>query len=176
MQGAREVIALRLGVILVEAFRSARNVDVEIFSHTGDGRICEIRRLGSKSNAAHRLGGYRAENRANYDDLALRAVTSLLERRPAEQRILFVLSDALPLLCSVSGSKFDSGVEATAKVVAGLRSRGWRVIGLTVGSGHGARIYGADRVHISDVSETGSLFAKLLINLFQTGPNRFHQV
>jgi hypothetical protein len=47
-----------------------------------------------------------------------------------------------------------------------LRGRGWRLIGLTVGSGAGDFIYGRDRVHLCHPSDIPTKFAPLLKGLF----------
>lgn len=167
MSGSREQIALWLGVILIEGLRAARNVDVKIFGHVGRyDQICEIQRLGDKSNAVHRLGCYRASNLTNFDDLAIRTVANELERQPAERRVLFVLTDALPFVCQLGHSEFALGVDATAHVVTTLRRRGWRVIGLTIETGFGEQIYGQDRVHVRDPQDVEQHFPRLLMSLF----------
>lgn len=174
MSGSRVQIALWLGVILIEALRAARNVDVKIFGHVGRyDKICEIQRLGDKSNAVHRLGGYRARNASNFDDLAIRTVAKELEKQPAERRVLFVLTDALPFVCQMGRSEFDSGIDATAHVVADLRRRGWRVIGLTIETGFGEQIYGQDRVHMSNPQDVEQHFPRLLMSLFHPA---YHKV
>jgi len=114
----------------------------------------------------HRLGCYRATNHTNFDDLAIRTVAKELERQPAERRVLFVLTDALPFVCQMGHSEFAPGVDATAHVVTCLRRRGWRVIGLTIETGYGEQIYGQDRVHVRDPQDVEQYFPRLLMSLF----------
>lgn len=166
MRGLPEELALRLGVILCEAFRESRNVDVRIYSHLGLRDHCGLQQLGDKQTAAGFLGTYQALEVANYDDLALAGMARILEQRPAERRVLFVLSDARPTHRQHLGSRERYAMNLTRAEVGRLRGRGWRVIGLTVGQGAGRFIYGQDRVHLSVLSDIPTKFARLLRGLF----------
>ena len=166
MRGLAEQLALRLGVILCESFQESRHVEVRIFSHVGAETHCELRDYGDKQTAARRLGGFRAEQMANYDDLAMGRVAELLEQRPTGRRVLFVLSDARPTHRFTARSQERYAMSLTRAEVMRLRGRGWRLIGLTVGSGAGDFIYGRDRVHLSHPGDIPTKFAPLLKGLF----------
>jgi hypothetical protein len=162
MSGMPEKVALRLGVILCEAFQESRNVEVGIFAHYGQLTHCELRDLGDKHSAADRLGAFGAEQLSNYDDLAIARVAEILEQRPAGRRVLFVLSDAQPTHRLTPRSKEQYAMSLARAAVIRLRERGWRVIGLTVGTGAGEFIYGRDRVHLSHPGDIPTKFAPLL--------------
>ncbi len=166
MTGWPESAALRLGVILCEAFQAARNVDIRIYSHVGTPHCCELSDLGDKQTAAGRLGSYSARVMANYDDLAIERVATLLETKPAARRVLFVLSDAQPTWRDPTAREELWAMTLTRDAVRQLRQRGWRVVGLTIGKGAGEYIYGEDRVHLRNPGEVATRFAPLLRSLF----------
>jgi hypothetical protein len=79
---------------------------------------------------------------------------------------LFVLSDARPTHRFTARSQERYAMSLTRAEVMRLRGRGWRLIGLTVGSGAGDFIYGRDRVHLCHPSDIPTKFAPLLKGLF----------
>lgn len=159
--------ALETAVLVNEAFLRNPRVNVRVFGHSTSGTAtCTLKDYGDGSQAKHTLSAYRPDD-ANFDYLAIRAVTANFDRLRSK-KILISISDGAPCLpYSADCPKDLDAFEATKKAVEEARMRGWTVMGVDIGSEAACRIYGKDWTVRFDASTLSTQIASLVGKLLR---------
>jgi hypothetical protein len=149
----KAVSALKVGILLAEALKGNKGVELEVYSHTSVGWESDVlvKHLYGKrtGNQMKRIGEY-VRGMGNYDDLAIQAVAKRFVQDTAnENRLLIVISDGQP--CSTDDK---DAVQMTKKAVEEWRKKGVCVIGVAIEDFECEEIYGKkNTVKFLDISQ-----------------------
>lgn len=151
---SRSDLAKQLAMCLTEVFSSLK-IPIYVMGFTADTD-------GYDANHKHYVKWKATENEKgrlvnirpigeNFDSLSLSYAAEILKKKKAKHKLMIVLSDGLPLCCSVS---MEQGFRDMKEVVQNTRKQRMSVLGVAIGNDSTEQIqylYGQNFIHAKDV-------------------------
>ena len=165
MQGNKIALARSCAVTMAETF-AALKIPCYILGFTADGegaQVVQEHYVTWNNTAKERVSLVKIRARYNNDDAySIRYATQLLKKKPAEHKILFVLSDGAP---ACRRYQRVNGIEETSMAIREAQKTGLNVFGIGIGVSlyeELKEMYRGDYINVRDNAElTGTLARQL---------------
>ena len=165
MSGNKIALARSCTVTMAETF-AALNIPCYIMGFTADAegaQVIQEHYVTWKNTPKERVSLVKIQAMYNNDDAySIRYATALLKKKPAEHKLLFVLSDGAP---ACRRYQRVDGIQETASAIRDAQKTGLTVFGVGIGVSkyHELKdMYRGDYINVRDTSELTGTLAKQL--------------
>jgi hypothetical protein len=167
MQGNKSVLARRTGIVLAETF-AALKIPCYIMGFTADtqdAQVVHMHYVSWKNTDKERCALMQVCAYANNDDgYSIRYATSLLKRRVAEHKLLFVISDGAP---ACGRYRYCDGITDTALAIQEAKKSA-DIFGIGIGIHNSEELKNMYRGNYLNVRDTKQLTCQLARQLKRT--------